>query len=65
MAGNSTLVEFTLVPEGSGTRLLMVETGFDSLDVSEEEKGTAVKQNTEGWLAELGDLQEYAERLAA
>ena len=43
----------------------MVETGFDSLDVSEEVKGTAVKQNTEGWLAELGDLQEYAERLAA
>jgi uncharacterized protein YndB with AHSA1/START domain len=29
--GNSTLVEFTLVPEGAGTRLRVVETGFASL----------------------------------
>jgi uncharacterized protein YndB with AHSA1/START domain len=65
VAGNSTLVEFALVPEGSGTRLLVVETGFDRLDVSEEEKGTAVKENTEGWTSELGELREYAERLPA
>src|SRR5437879_6303043 len=40
-AGNSTLVEFTLTPAGSGTMLRVVETGFASLDVSDEEKGTA------------------------
>ena len=65
MAGNSTLVEFTLVPEGPATRLRVVETGFASLDVSEEEQGTAAKENTEGWTSELGELQEYAERLSA
>jgi uncharacterized protein YndB with AHSA1/START domain len=63
--GNSTLVEFTLIPEGSATRLRVVETGFSSLDGSEEEQGTAAKQNTEGWTSELGELQEYAERLPA
>jgi hypothetical protein len=41
----------------------VVETGFSSLDGSEEEQGTAAKQNTEGWTSELGELQEYAERL--
>lgn len=60
-SGNSTLVEFTLISEGSATRLRVVETGFASLDGSEEDRGTAVKQNTEGWISELGELQEYAE----
>jgi uncharacterized protein YndB with AHSA1/START domain len=64
-AGNSTLVEFTLTLSGSGTTLRVVETGFAGLDVSEEEQGTAVKENTEGWATELGELQEYAERLPA
>ena len=64
-AGNSTLVEFTLTPDGPRTRLRVVETGFASLDASEEEKGTAVKENTEGWISELGELQEYAERTSA
>jgi uncharacterized protein YndB with AHSA1/START domain len=63
--GNSTLVEFTLIAEGSATRLRVVETGFASLDGSEEDRGTAVKQNTAGWISELGELQEYAERLPA
>lgn len=63
--GNSTLVEFTLSAAGPGTRLRVVETGFASLHVSEEDKGTAVKENTEGWINELGELQQYAERLAA
>lgn len=63
VAGHSTLVEFTLTPDGPRTRLRVVETGFTSLDASEDEKGTAVKENTEGWIAELGELQEYAERL--
>ena len=63
--GNSTLVEFTLSPDGAGTRLRVVETGFASLAVTEEEQGIAVKENTEGWIAELGELREYAERPAA
>jgi uncharacterized protein YndB with AHSA1/START domain len=65
VAGNSTLVEFTLTPDGPRTRLRVVETGFASLDVSEQEKGNAVRENTEGWISELGELQDYAKRLAA
>jgi uncharacterized protein YndB with AHSA1/START domain len=30
--GNANLVEFTLTPEAEGTRLLVVESGFDRLD---------------------------------
>ncbi|RZT27411.1 uncharacterized protein YndB with AHSA1/START domain [Kribbella sp. VKM Ac-2569] len=30
--GNANLVEFTVTPEGEGTRLLVVESGFDRLD---------------------------------
>ena len=64
-AGNSTLVEFTLIPAGSGTTLRVVETGFASLDGSDQERATAVRENTEGWASELAELQQYAERLPA
>ena len=64
-AGNSTLVEFTLTPAGSGTTLRVVETGFASLDGSDQERATAVRENTEGWASELAELQQYAERLPA
>jgi uncharacterized protein YndB with AHSA1/START domain len=64
--GNSTLVEFTLTAAGPGsTRLRIVETGFTGLDISDEEQGTAVKENIEGWRAELGELKEYAEQLGS
>src|SRR5262249_12138404 len=33
-----TLVEFTLTPEGDGTRLKVVESGWDSLSASPEER---------------------------
>lgn len=62
--GGSTLVEFALTPEGEGTRLRVVETGFADLPVSEEDKASSVRNNTEGWAAELAQLVEYAERLA-
>jgi uncharacterized protein YndB with AHSA1/START domain len=64
-AGNSTLVEFTLTPAESGTTLRVVETGFASLDGSDQERATAVTENTEGWASELAELQQYAERLPA
>jgi uncharacterized protein YndB with AHSA1/START domain len=63
--GNSTLVEFTLVPEGDATRLTVVESGFATLARSEEEKASHVAGNTEGWKSELGHLREYAEKLGS
>jgi uncharacterized protein YndB with AHSA1/START domain len=64
-AGNSTLVEFTLTPEGDGTRLRVVETGFTSLDMPEEEQARNWEMNTQGWGEELGELREFVQRVAA
>ena len=63
--GNSTLVEFTLASEGDGTRLTVVETGFAGLDATPEQRKRNLGSNTEGWRLELGELAEYAERVAA
>ena len=61
--GNSTLVEFTLDAEGEQTRLRVVESGFPSLEGTEEEKSQYARGNTEGWAAELDELREYAATL--
>ena len=63
--GNSTLVEFTLAPEGDGTRLRVVESGFASLATTEQQRAENLEGNTEGWRLELGELQEYAAGVAA
>ncbi|MEV6520782.1 SRPBCC domain-containing protein [Longispora sp. NPDC051575] len=47
--GNSTLVEFTLSPEGDKTRLTVVESGFAALDVSEEVRAQTISNLTAGW----------------
>ncbi|WP_086731442.1 SRPBCC domain-containing protein [Streptomyces carpinensis] len=58
---NSTLVEFTLTPEGGATRLRVVESGFATLAGSEELRSRAVKDNTGGWPLELDALKKRAE----
>lgn len=63
--GNSTLVEFTLAPAGDGTRLRVVESGFASLDTSDERRAQNVEGNTRGWELETDELREYAEKVAA
>jgi len=60
---NSTLVEFNLSAEGEHTRLRVVESGFPSLEGSEEEKAAYADGNRKGWKAELGDLEEYVAEL--
>jgi uncharacterized protein YndB with AHSA1/START domain len=63
--GKATLVEFTLTEVFAGTLLRVVETGFASLHVSEPEQDKAAQENTEGWMSELAELKEYAERSTA
>ena len=63
--GNSTRVEFTLSAEDDGTRLRVVESGFEMLDASDEQRRANLEGNTEGWRLELGELQEYATTVAA
>ena len=52
-----TYVEFTLEPDGAGTRLTVVESGFAQLP--EDAHHTAFDGNTEGWAKELGELVAY------
>ncbi|MFJ9522338.1 SRPBCC domain-containing protein [Kitasatospora sp. NPDC101801] len=47
--GNSTLVEFTLSPEGDKTRLTVVESGFAALAVSDEVRASTIANLTAGW----------------
>ena len=48
------LVEFTLTAEGGGTRLQLVESGFEGRDAQRTE-------HEGGWTRFLGQLVEYAE----
>ncbi|MFT4038400.1 MAG: SRPBCC family protein [Thermomicrobiales bacterium] len=63
--GKSTLVEFTLEPSDAGTKLRVVESDFDTLPLTEAEREQEMAEHTGGWRDELGELQSYAEQLAA
>jgi uncharacterized protein YndB with AHSA1/START domain len=46
---NNTLVEFTLSTEDGKTRLRVVESGFATLNTSEELRGKTIRFNSDGW----------------
>jgi uncharacterized protein YndB with AHSA1/START domain len=60
VAGNSTLIEFTLSETDEGTRLRVVESGFASLDVAAERQEELRQGNVKGWGVELGHLEELS-----
>jgi uncharacterized protein YndB with AHSA1/START domain len=57
---NSLLVEFILRPDKGGTRLKVVESGFDAIDWSDEEKAKYVEDHTNGWQRILVRLRDHA-----
>jgi uncharacterized protein YndB with AHSA1/START domain len=59
---NSTLVEFTLAPEGAGTLLTLAESGFVAL-ASGPEDTASYDQHSSGWTEKLSGLLAYAERV--
>jgi|1186.fasta_scaffold267940_2 uncharacterized protein YndB with AHSA1/START domain len=59
-----TLVEFTLTPEGDGTRVKVVESGWTKLTTSPERRRELREGNIRGWQSELGDLERYARTVA-
>jgi uncharacterized protein YndB with AHSA1/START domain len=59
-AGNATLVEFSLSPEGESTRLTVVESGFRGLEVPDDERRGHLDSHRRGWKQELGELADYA-----
>ena len=52
-----TYVEFTLEPTVTGTRLIVVESGFAQL--REDEHRASFDGNVRGWASELGELADY------
>ena len=61
-AEGSTLVVMTLTPEGDGTRLRVVESGFADLAWPDDERARYADENRVGWGVELDELRAYAER---
>jgi uncharacterized protein YndB with AHSA1/START domain len=59
---NSTLVEFTLAPEGGGTLLTLSESGFAALASGPEDTGS-YDSHTGGWGEKLKSLSAYSERV--
>ena len=57
-----TRVEFLLEPEANGTRVTIIESGFDKLPEARRE--SVVRGNTEGWTLQIENLREYAEARA-
>ena len=55
---NSTLVRFTLSPDGEGTVLAVVESGFERLGDRAE---GAMADNRSGWTGELDELVAFVE----
>jgi uncharacterized protein YndB with AHSA1/START domain len=56
---NSTLVEFSLSPDGDATRLTVVESGFRGLAGPEDENQKHVDSHRRGWELELAELQDH------
>jgi uncharacterized protein YndB with AHSA1/START domain len=56
---DSTLVEFSLSAEGDSTRLTVVESGFQQLSGSDDEKQWDADSHRDGWKLELDQLHEH------
>lgn len=59
---NSTLVEFTLTPEANGVTVQVRESGFASLDGSDDFRIAQYNGNVDGWKAQLELLRAAAEQ---
>jgi uncharacterized protein YndB with AHSA1/START domain len=64
---HATLVEFFVseAEAGDGVLVKVRESGFAALDAPEEIRQAGVRDNTEGWRLELGDLKARSEATAA
>lgn len=53
----TTLVEFRLEPEGTGTRLSIVESGFDAIPAGRRQE--AFRMNEQGWTAQASNIERH------
>ncbi len=68
-SGNTTLVEFFVADADAdaseGVTVTVVESGFTALDVPEETRQSAFKDNTGGWAEMMDHLRKLAEEPAS
>ncbi len=55
-----TRVEFRLEPQAGGTRLTVTESGFDSIPADRRDE--ALRMNSGGWEAQVGNVRAHVER---
>ena len=55
-----TLVEFTLEDASDGTRLTIVESGFDRVPLSR--RAEAFRMNSDGWSEQMQNIERYVSR---
>ncbi len=60
--GRTTLVEFAVAEVDDGVKVTVTESGFASLDASDEVRADGLRGNTEGWHIMLGELRAEAEK---
>jgi uncharacterized protein YndB with AHSA1/START domain len=58
----TTLIEFTLDEVGEGTRVTVVESGFDRIPI--ERRALAYRMNDEGWGGQMQNITKYVEQTA-
>ena len=58
----ATLIEFTLEEIAEGTRLTVVESGFDKIPL--ERRALAYRMNDEGWGIQVQNIKKYVEQTA-
>lgn len=58
-------MEFFLAAAGDGTLLRVVGSGFAALEMTAEERATAIEDNVQGWEMQLGFAKRDAERVSA
>ena len=56
----ATLVEFRLEEENGGTRLTIVESGFDR--IPQERRDEAFRMNDNGWTGQIRNIEKYVTR---
>jgi len=54
---NTTLVTFTLEEVAGGTRVTVLETGFEGVSLAKRAK--AFQENTDGWRGQMANLERY------
>lgn len=65
VAGNSTLVEFIISREGDEARLKVIESGFDALELPEDQRRKAQADNGVGWDGALAAVKSQAEQASS